>query len=396
MSRTVSRLLLLIFFFSAICCKSKANSSKMPQKIQVGAESMEEYLPLLKGKRVGLVINHTSTIGQTHLLDTLLSKDIDIIAIFAPEHGFRGTADAGAHIDNSKDAKTGISIVSLYGKNKKPSPEQLAEIDILVFDIQDVGIRFYTYISTLHYVMEAAAENDKPLLVLDRPNPNGHYVAGPVLEESFKSFVGMNTIPVVYGLTIGELAQTMNGEHWIGNTDCQLTVIKCKNYEHSSIYELPIKPSPNLPNVQSIWLYPSICLFEPTYISVGRGTDTQFQVIGGPDKNLGTYEFTPVDKAGAQNPVNEGVICYGEDLTKIDAHSLGFDLSYLFDFYKHSSQKDSFFTNERFFNLLAGNDWILADLKAGKSLNDVEAKWQKELDIFKKLRKNYLLYPDFE
>jgi uncharacterized protein YbbC (DUF1343 family) len=396
MYKSIKSLLVLTFCFLAISCKSKANSLETPEKIQVGAEAMGEYLPLLKGKRVGLVVNHTSMIQYTHLLDTLLSRGVDVKTIFAPEHGFRGTADAGAHIDNSKDAKTSISIVSLYGNNKKPNKEQLENIDVLVFDIQDVGVRFYTYISTLHYVMEAAAENQKAIIVLDRPNPNGHYVAGPVLEKSFKSFVGMNTIPVVYGLTIGELAQMMNGENWIGKTQCHLTIIKCKNYDHKTSYELPIKPSPNLPNAQSVWLYPSICLLEPTQISVGRGTDTQFQVIGGVDKNLGSYKFIPADKPGAQNPVNEGLTCYGQDLTKIDAKGLGFDMSYLFDFYQKSSKKETFFTNEKFFNLLAGNDSILADLKAGRKLSEVEAKWQNDLQEFKKLRKNYLLYPDFE
>jgi uncharacterized protein YbbC (DUF1343 family) len=396
MSVTVYRLWVLFVCFSAISCKSKANSLNTPQKIEVGAEAMTQYLPLLKGKRVGLVINHTSTIGKTHLLDTLLSRNVKVRAIFAPEHGFRGTADAGAHINNSKDTKTGISIVSLYGDNKKPSAAQLKDIDILLFDIQDVGVRFYTYISTLHYIIEAASENNKPLIVLDRPNPNGHYVAGPVLEKSYKSFVGMNPLPVVYGLTMGELANTIIGEKWAGNNKCDLTVIKCQNYTHKSHYELPIKPSPNLPNQQSILLYPSICLLEPTQISVGRGTDNQFQVLGGPDKNLGEYHFIPVDKPGAKDPVNEGKDCYGRDYTKVNALEMGFDISLLFDFYNNFKNKEAFFTNEKFFNLLAGNNWIIADLKAGKTAAEVESKWQTDLLAFKKIRKNYLLYPDFE
>jgi uncharacterized protein YbbC (DUF1343 family) len=396
MSKTVCRLFLLFVCFSAISCKSKANSLNTTQKIKVGAEAMSQFLPLLKGKRVGLVVNHTSTIGETHLLDTLLSRNVNVQAIFAPEHGFRGTADAGAHIDNSKDAKTGILIVSLYGDNKKPTASQLKDIDILLFDIQDVGVRFYTYISTLHYVIESASENNKPLIVLDRPNPNGHYVAGPVLEKAFRSFVGMNPIPVVYGLTMGELANTINGENWAGHKKCDLTIIKCENYTHSTTYVLPLKPSPNLPNQQSVLLYPSVCLLEPTHISVGRGTEHQFQVLGGPDKNLGEYHFIPVDKPGAQNPVNEGISCYGKDLTKVDAMVMGFDLHLLFDFYNNFTNKKAFFTNEKFFNLLVGNDWILADLKAGKTPEEVEAKWQADLEAFKKLRKNYLLYPDFE
>ncbi|AWV98407.1 exo-beta-N-acetylmuramidase NamZ family protein [Arcticibacterium luteifluviistationis] len=396
MDKLLSLLFVILIGLSPLSCKSKANSSNTPEKIKVGAEAMQEYLPLLKGKRVGLIINHTSTIGKTHLLDTLLSSDVNVTAIFAPEHGFRGDADAGAHIDNSKDAKTGISIVSLYGKNKKPTAEQIKGIDIFVFDIQDVGVRFYTYISTLHYIIEAASENNKPLIVLDRPNPNGHYVAGPVLEKEFKSFVGMNPIPVVYGLTMGELAEMINGESWANKTECDLTVIKCENYDHTSAYELPIKPSPNLPNAQSIYLYPSICFFEPTQISVGRGTDNQFQVIGGPDKNLGNYHFIPTDKPGAHNPVNKGIDCYGLDLRKVDAFANGFDLKLLFDFYNNFEKKSSFFTNEKFFNLLTGNSWILKDLKAGKSAEEVQGKWQEDLKAFKTLRKKYLLYTDFE
>ncbi|WP_341225022.1 DUF1343 domain-containing protein [uncultured Arcticibacterium sp.] len=396
MEKLSSLLFVILIGLLPLSCKSKANSSNTPEKIEVGAEAMQEYLPLLKGKRVGLVINHTSTIGETHLLDTLLKSDVNVTAIFAPEHGFRGEADAGAHIDNSKDAKTGISIVSLYGKNKKPTSAQIKDIDIFVFDIQDVGVRFYTYISTLHYIVESAAENNKPLIVLDRPNPNGHYVAGPVLEKEFKSFVGMNPIPVVYGLTMGELAGMINRESWANDLQCDLTVIKCKNYDHKSKYDLPIKPSPNLPNTQSIYLYPSICFFEPTKISVGRGTGNQFQVIGGPDKNLGSYHFVPTSKPGAQNPVNKGVDCYGLDLTEVDAFGNGFDLNLLFDFYNKFEKKESFFTNEKFFNLLAGNSYILEDLKAGKSAEEVEAKWQEGLTSFKTLRKKYLLYPDFK
>lgn len=396
MSKLVFRLLVLMIFLSSFGCKAKPNSLNTSEKIKVGAEDMTKYLPLLQGKKVGLVVNHTSLVSGTHLLDTLLSRNINVTVIFAPEHGFRGTADAGAHIDNSKDAKTGISIVSLHGDNRKPTVKQMTDVDILLFDIQDVGVRFYTYISTLHYIIEASAENHKPLVVLDRPNPNGHYVAGPVLDRVFKSFVGMNPLPVVYGLTIGELALTINNEAWANKEKCDLTVIRCQNYDHNSSYELPIKPSPNLPNPQSIWLYPSICLLEPTQISVGRGTDKQFQVLGGPDKHLGNYHFVPKDMPGAQNPVNEGIDCYGVDLQLIDAMGMGFDLSYLFDFYQKFENKKMFFTNELFFNLLAGNDWILADLKSGKKLSEVEEKWQPDLEKFKKLRKKYLLYPDFD
>ncbi|KPM50133.1 exo-beta-N-acetylmuramidase NamZ family protein [Jiulongibacter sediminis] len=395
MKKILLKSVLFLFLVSPIACKAKPNSLNSPEKIKVGAESMEEYLPLLKNKNVGLVVNHTSLVSNTHLLDTLLSRDVAVKKIFAPEHGFRGTADAGAQINNEIDSKTGLPIVSLYGKNKKPSSAQLEGIDILIFDIQDVGVRFYTYISTLHYTIEAAAENNIPLLVFDRPNPNGHYVAGPLREEGFESFVGIDPIPVVYGLTIGELAKMINEEKWAYKSPAELTVIKCQGYDHNSEYSLPVKPSPNLPNDQSVYLYPSICLFEPTQISVGRGTNTQFQVIGGPDASLGEYSFTPVDMPGANNPVNEGIKCYGKDLTDIDAKNLGFDLTYLFDFYQNFSNKKDFFTNSRFFNLLAGNSWIQEELVAGKSLEEVEARWQSDLNKFKETRKKYLLYSDF-
>ena len=386
-------LLLLLVVFLPFGCKSKSNSSNTPDKIKVGAESIEKYLPLLENKSVGLVVNHTSMVNGQHLLDLLLEHKVDVKKVFAPEHGFRGEADAGAHIDNSKDGKTGLPIISLYGSNKKPSKEQLTDIDVLIFDIQDVGVRFYTYISTMHYIIEAAAENDIPLILLDRPNPNGNLVAGPVLEPAFKSFVGMNPIPVVYGLTMGELANMINQEGWAADKKCDLTIIPCENYTHTSTYSLPVKPSPNLPNDQAIRLYPSICFFEPTQISVGRGTDLQFQVIGGPDKNLGPYHFVPQDKPGAHNPVNEGLDCYGLDLSQMDTGKIGFDLSFLFDFYAKFSNKEKFFTNEKFFNLLAGNDWLIKDLKAGKSLAEVETRWQPALNEFKSLRKKYLLYP---
>jgi uncharacterized protein YbbC (DUF1343 family) len=385
-------LFLFLIFMIPFGCKSKPNSLNTPEKIKVGAESLGKYLPLLEGKNVGLVVNHTSLVGEKHLLDCLIEEKVSVKKIFAPEHGFRGEADAGAHIDHSKDAKTGLPVISLYGDNKKPTAAQLKGIDILVFDIQDVGVRFYTYISTLHYIIESAAENNIPLIVLDRPNPNGNVVDGPVLESGFKSFVGMNPIPVLYGLTIGELAVMINEEGWASQSLCDLTVIKCENYTHDSKYSLPVKPSPNLPNDQSVKLYASLCVFEATRISVGRGTDLQFQVIGGPDKNLGNYHFVPVDKPGANNPLNKGITCYGEDLSRIDASKIGFNLTYLFDFYSRFNAKNTFFTNERFFNLLIGNDWVIKDLKAGKTPEYVERKWQPALNEFKILRKKYLLY----
>lgn len=386
------QLFLFLFLFSKV---SKAFDETFNTKVVVGAENLQEYLHLLKNQKVGLVVNHTSKIGHEHLVDVLLKNKVKIQTIFAPEHGFRGEASAGETINNAIDQKTGISIISLYGKNKKPSVEQLADLDIIIFDIQDVGVRFYTYISTLNYVMQACAENNKSLVILDRPNPNGHYVAGPVLDLKFQSFVGVNPIPVVYGLTIGELALMNNGEEWLGkNLKCNLKIIKCRNYTHKTRYILPEKPSPNLPNNTAIWLYPSICLFEPSQISVGRGTDLQFQIIGGPDINLGDFIFTPIDKPGAINPVNESKECFGLNLSKIDAYNTPFTLKYLIEFYKKFKDKNSFFTNKNFFNLLIGNDWVIKDVEAGNNEIDIAKKWQSDLEIFKKKRLNYLLYED--
>jgi uncharacterized protein YbbC (DUF1343 family) len=393
----MKKILLIVFLpLLFLKCFAKNQNTKEDTKVVVGAENLSEYLHLLKNKKVGVVVNHTSKINNAHLVDILLEKGIKISSIFAPEHGFRGEASAGETIKNDIDKKTGIPIISLYGKNKKPSSSQLKDLDVLVFDIQDVGVRFYTYISTLNYVMQSCAENNKALIVLDRPNPNAHYVAGPVLDLKFQSFVGVNPIPVVYGLTIGELALMNNGEAWLGNKDlkCDLKVIKCKNYTHQTQYILPEKPSPNLPNNTSIWLYPSICLFEPTKISVGRGTDLQFQVIGGPDKNLGNFSFTPEDKPGAINPVNEGIECFGLDLSQINAFDVPFTLKYFLDFYKNYEKKNDFFTNKNFFNLLIGNDWVIEDIIKGESEENITKKWKAGLEDFKKIRKKYLLYED--
>ncbi|MEZ0486527.1 exo-beta-N-acetylmuramidase NamZ family protein [Fibrella aquatica] len=366
--------------------------------LQPGAEQTQLYLGSLTGKRVGMIVNQTSTIRKTHVVDSLKALGVDIRTIFAPEHGFRGTASAGEKISNAKDPKTGISIVSLYGKDYKPSQAMLDSLDVLIFDIQDVGTRFYTYISTLHYVMEACAEAKKTLIVLDRPNPNGHYIDGPVLDPAFKSFVGMHPIPIVHGLTVGELARMINGEKWLaGGRTCTLTVVPVKNYTHQTPYTLPIAPSPNLPNRQSILLYPSLCFFEGTIVSVGRGTDNQFQVIGSPTY-LGatsgkTYTFTPVDKPGAMNPPNEGKLCYGLDLTKIDAQKLGFSLTYLLDFYKKTPDKSKFFLAGNFIDKLAGTDQIRKQITAGVSEKAIRQSWEPALTSYKQLRKTYLLYP---
>ena len=370
------------------------------KEVIVAAERTKEYLPLLQNKKVGLVVNQTSVVGNTHLLDTLIALKINVVKVFAPEHGFRGTADAGESVKSGIDAKTKTPIISLYGNNKKPKPEQLVDVDILLFDIQDVGVRFYTYISTLEYVMEACAENNKSLIVLDRPNPNGYYIDGPILETTQKSFIGMQQIPIVYGMTIGEYAQMLNGEKWLTNkAQCKLTVIKNQNYDHNTFYSLPIKPSPNLPNIQSIYLYPSLCFFEGTNtVSLGRGTDFPFQIYGSPDfpKNL-SYNFTPIPKEGAKTPPLLNQKCYGYNLSEINLDTLKqqkFTLKYLINAYQLSSAKPTFFTS--FFEKLAGTSTLRKQIESGMNENAIKKTWQKDLNCFKLIRKKYLLYPDFE
>lgn len=369
------------------------------------ANSLHEYLPLLKNKKVGLVINHTSTLqDSTHLVDVLLKNKVNVQKIFAPEHGFRGTASAGEKINNQIDPKTQLPIISLYGKHKKPTPEDFQNIDILIFDIQDVGVRFYTYISTLHYVMEACAENQKPLIVLDRPNPNGHYVDGEVLQPAFKSFVGMHPIPVVYGLTIGELAMLINGEGWLTNqVKCDLTVIKCQNYTHLSAYEPPIAPSPNLPNLRSIYLYPALCFFEGTNVSVGRGTEYPFQIFGAPHFKVGNYAFTPKANEGAKNPPYQNQICYGVSLANLNPtdifKSQNLNLQYLISTYQTltPAQKQTFFNKDNFFDKLAGSNMLQQQIKQGLTEAQIRSTWEKNLTHFKQIRKKYILYyPDFE
>jgi len=367
------------------------------QEITCGADQPAAYVNLLEGKHVGLVVNQSSTVGGEHLLDFLLSKSVAVEKVFCPEHGFRGDADAGEEIGDQKDKKTGLPIISLYGKNKKPSATQLQGMDVLVFDIQDVGVRFYTYISTLHYVMEACAEQNIPLIVLDRPNPNGDYVAGPILKPDFKSFVGMHPIPVVHGCTIGELAQMINGEKWLENgVQCDLTVIPVKNYTHQMAYSLPIKPSPNLPNDLSIRLYPSLCFFEATNMSIGRGTYFPFQVIGYPAPTMGEFQFTPESINGmAKSPKQEGKVCYGEDLRGEDsAHQ--FTLEYFLKYYHRFQQESDFLSSARWFNLLAGTDEVLKLIREGADWSQIEASWSDELAAYKVMRKKYLLYPDTE
>jgi uncharacterized protein YbbC (DUF1343 family) len=361
--------------------------------IGIGAEQLDEYLPLLANKNVGLVVNHTTMVGETHLVDLLLKKGVKIKSIFAPEHGFRGLASAGEKIKDEKDPQTGLPLVSLYGKNRKPTPEQLAGLDVVIFDIQDVGVRYYTYLGTLHYVMEACAENNKQVIVFDRPNPNGHYVDGPVLDMKFTSFVGMHPVPVVHGMTVGEYAQMINGEKWLKDgKKCDLKVIKCKDYTHDTPFVAPIKTSPNLPNGQSVLLYPSICIFEGTIISLGRGTDTQFQVIGGPDFKYGDYQFTPEDKPGAVNPPNEGKLCYGYDLRNVDAKDLKFSYKYWIDFYNKAPDKKAFYLPTMFIDKLSGSDQIRKMIAEGKTEEQIKAWYKPELDKYKEMRKKYLLY----
>ena len=360
--------------------------------IQTGADNHSAYLPLLKGKKVGIVTNQTGILtNKTHLVDFLLEQKVGLQKIYAPEHGFRGTADAGELIKDGKDTKTGLPIVSLYGNNKKPKPEQLTGIDIIIFDLQDVGARFYTYISSLHYVMEACAENNIPLLVLDRPNPNGGIVDGPILEKEHSSFVGMHQIPVLHGMTIGEYAKMTNGEKWLKNgVQCKLEVIPCLNYNRNIPYSLLVKPSPNLPNDQSINLYASLCFFEGTNVSVGRGTEKQFQIYGSPYLENHGFSFTPKPNLGAKDPVWNGKECFGEDLTKIEKVNR-LELKWLIKAYQENSRTKNPFFND-FFTKLAGTKKLQQQIETGVSETEIRNSWTKGLEDFKVMRKKYLLY----
>ncbi len=387
----------------------EARSKIQDERIIVGAEQFQLYAELLKGKNVGVVANQTSFLEneKQHLVDFLISKDISVKVVFSPEHGFRGKADAGEHVKDGIDTKTGVPLISLYGDNKKPKLEQLAgakkieedinkgvsAIDVMVFDLQDVGARFYTYIATLHYVMEACAEAGIPVIVLDRPNPNGHYVDGPIMEPENQSFVGMNPVPVVYGMTIGEYAQMLNGEGWLKNkVKCDLTVIKMKNYNHQKEYSLPIKPSPNLPNDQAINLYPSLCFFEGTFISAGRGTDMQFQVFGAPSLPASKYpfEYTPQANEGAKSPKFKGQLCHGKDLRK-ESRLNKINLEWLIEAYNANGKKKDFFNS--FFVKLAGTDKLQKQIEQGLSAEEIRDSWKKRLMEFRIIRGQYLLYP---
>ena len=358
------------------------------QQLILGSERMEEIINSIDNKNLAIVGNQTSLVNDIHLVDTLLSLKQNIVSVFSPEHGFRGTEDAGAKIDNEFDSKTGLPIISLYGKNKKPTSEQLKGIDIIIFDIQDVGARFYTYISTLHYVMEAAGENNIKVIVLDRPNPNGHYVDGPILEKEFKSFVGMHEVPIVHGMTIGEYANMIVGEKWIDDS-CELEVINMINYNRNNLYELPIKPSPNLPNSKSINLYPSLCLFEGTNVSVGRGTDKPFQHFGSPFLKFYSYAFIPKSGPGSKFPKHENKTCTGRNLETYPYLS-SINLSWLIESFKQTSNKEDFFNS--FFDKLAGSDKLRTQIISGLNEKEIKSSWEPGLKEFKKTRDKYLLY----
>jgi len=368
------------------------------QPVETGAQQVEKYLPLLSGKHIAIVANQTSVIGQTHLVDSLLNSGISIRRVFGPEHGFRGKADAGEHLADNIDAATSLPVVSLYGKHRKPTAADMDSLDLVIFDIQDVGVRFYTYISTLHYVMEACAENNVPLMVLDRPNPNGFYVDGPVLDTAVtRSFVGMHPVPLVHGMTIGEYAMMINGEHWLsGGEVCQLMVVPCLNYTHRTHYQLPIKPSPNLPTYRSVLLYPSLGLFEGTFMSVARGTDFPFEAIGHPDYNAAPFRFTPHSVEGAKYPPFKDVLCRGYDLRTISTDSLEADarinLKWIIDSYEYFISKPDFF--QSFIDKLAGPE-LRNQIKQGMTEDEIRQSWQDGLHDFQQIRKKYLLYEDF-
>jgi uncharacterized protein YbbC (DUF1343 family) len=392
----------LIAFFQKDCSKQLTPvEEQLPQEkvrtIRVGAENFDLYLPMLEGKKVALAANQTSKVGERHLLDTLLAKGVEVKKVFAAEHGFRGTEDAGAAIVSGKDAKTGLPIISIYGTQKKPSRDELAGVDLLIFDMQDVGARFYTYISTMHYLMEACGENGVSFMVLDRPNPNGQQVDGPVLKREFQSFVGMHPIPVLHGMTVGELAKMINGEGWLkGGISCELTVIPCRNYSRDMLYELPVAPSPNLRSTKAIALYPSLCFFEGTIVSVGRGTPHPFECIGHPAFRQGDFTFTPAPSFGATAPKLSGQRCLGYDLSQLPLDSIrsqGVNLSWLIEFYQLLSPRNEFFLPSLFFDKLAGTDQLRKQITEGWSEEEIRESWREGLKEFKEKRQAYLIYP---
>ena len=394
-------LLLILILSNLIGCSGSTNRQQIATAetettvidttVSVGAEQLNLLLPKIAGKNVALVVNYTAVVGDTHLADTLNGLGVSIKKIMGPEHGFRGNAAAGEHVKDGFDTKTGLPVVSLYGNNRKPTVEQLSDVDIVIYDIQDVGVRFFTYVGTLHYVMEACAENGKKLIVLDRPNPNSHYIDGPVLLPENKSFVGMHPVPVVHGMTVGEFALMINGEEWLeGKKKCDIEVVSLKNWKHSDKYSLPVKPSPNLPNDQAVRLHPSVCFFEGTVLSLGRGTEFPFQAIGHPDLKGMPFQFTPVTIKGvAVNPPQENKLCFGLDLRNVTVPDR-IDLHYLIDMYKAFPDKKKFFIP--FFERLAGTPLLRQQIESGLSEDQIRQTWQKDLEHYKEMRKKYLLY----
>ena len=381
-------MLLFATSVSAESCRAKG--------VVVGAERTEQYLPLIKGKRVGILTNQTGRIGAVHMVDSLYRSGIDIRMVFAPEHGFRGEADAGEHVSDGRDSGTNIPIVSVYGAGRQPGPEYMKQLDVVLFDIQDVGLRYYTYLSSMYYMMQACAVSGVELIVLDRPNPNGFYVDGPVLDLKYRSFVGMLPIPTVHGMTLGELAQMINGKGWLeGGVQCPLRVIRCLNYTHRTRYVLPVPPSPNLPNMRAVYLYSSLCFFEGTPVSLGRGTDAPFQMYGHPDMK-GPFDFTPCSTAGAKNPPLKDRLCHGVDLRSVPDNKTvwmrGVDLSYLIDSYRQLAMGDKFFSP--FFDKLTGADYVRQMIIAGATVQQIKARWAPDVQRFRAERKPYLLYDE--
>lgn len=380
------------------CSNHKISSQKL--KIKTGAEQTEKYIPFLQDKKVAVVANHSTVINGTHLVDSLLALGIDVKKIFSPEHGFRGIADAGELVDDDIDNKTGLQVVSLYGSSKKPLAKDLKNIDVVVFDLQDVGVRFYTYISTMHYVMEACAENKVEMVILDRPNPNGFYIDGPVLDSVYQSFVGMHPVPIVHGMTIAEFAQMINGEGWLKNgLKCNLSFIACDNYTHDSLYQISTPPSPNLQNMLAIYLYPSLGFFEGTALNVGRGTDFPFQVFGSPELQNAEFSYTPKSMNGSsKNPKHKNQKCYGVDLRNIDIKQLvalrKINLEWLIFGYQNSADKENFFNT--FFYNISGTSTLNKQIEKGFSAAEIRESWEPGLEEFQKIREKYLIYPDFE
>lgn len=383
----------LLFCITLCTNAQKTNNSR----IAVGAEQTSEYFPILKNKKIAVFSNHTGMIGNKHTVDVLIENKLNVVAIFSPEHGFRGNADAGEHVSSSVDSKTGVPILSLYdGKAGKPSEESMRKFDVLLVDIQDVGLRFYTYYISMVKLMDACAEYNRKMIILDRPNPNGHYVDGPILDMKYKSGVGWLPIPVVHGMTLGELALMVNGEKWLpASKECDVTVIKCKNYTHHSLYQLPVAPSPNLPNMKAIYLYPSTCYFEATPVSLGRGTSLPFQIYGHPNMRGYDYSFTPKSVPGAKNPPQLDKLCYGKDLSGLSDKEIwekGVDLSYVIDAYTNLNMGEHFF--RPFFELLIGTDYVRKMIIQGKSADEIKAMWKDDVEKFKVQRKPYLLYAE--